>query len=92
MPVPTEMEMETKHQRKDFERKSYEATTYSRERCGVFFLQNRGGRGLFCPRVETEKPLKTEPSATQPHWVEKIFMTLLSDLPASINIISISRV
>lgn len=47
---------------------------------------------LFCPRAGTERPLKKEPSATQPHWVEKIFMAPLFDLPVSINIISISMV
>lgn len=56
-----------------------------------FSFRTEGG-GLFCPRAGTERPLKTETSATQPHWVEKIFMTPLSDLPASINIISISMV
>lgn len=90
MPVPKETETETKHQRKAFERKSYEAATYSREVWRVF--PSEQGGGLFCPRAGTEGPLKTEPSATQLHWVEKIFMTPLSDLPASINIISISVV
>lgn len=57
-----------------------------------FSFRTEVGGGLFCPRAGTERPLKTETSATQPHWVEKIFMTPLSDLPAGINIISISMV
>lgn len=35
------------------------------------FSFRTGEGGLFCPRLGTERPLKTEPSATQPHWVEK---------------------